>query len=54
LRQVVERAARDDEALECAKIGVRVDSSGLGIAETADAVVAAGAWPLLTSVPSLK
>nr|WP_042180048.1 AAA family ATPase [Kibdelosporangium sp. MJ126-NF4]CEL14180.1 hypothetical protein [Kibdelosporangium sp. MJ126-NF4]CTQ88547.1 hypothetical protein [Kibdelosporangium sp. MJ126-NF4] len=42
LRQVVEQAVVDGEALERAEIGVRVDSSGLGIAETADAVLATG------------
>jgi hypothetical protein len=46
LRQVVARAVADGEALERARIGVRVDSSGRGIAETADAVLATGVWPL--------
>jgi adenylylsulfate kinase-like enzyme len=48
LRQVVERSTAHSEALDRADIGVRVDSSGLGIAETADAVLATGVWPLLT------
>ncbi|MFD2415357.1 AAA family ATPase [Amycolatopsis pigmentata] len=48
LRQAVNRAVTDSEALERAKIGVRVDSSGRDVAETADAVLAMGAWPLLS------
>jgi adenylylsulfate kinase-like enzyme len=47
LRQAVAQAVADGEALERAAISVRVDSSGLGIAETADAVLATGVWPLL-------
>lgn len=46
LRQVVDRAVADGEALEHAEIGVRVDSSGRCVAETADAVLATGMWPL--------
>ncbi|WNV87432.1 hypothetical protein [Umezawaea sp. Da 62-37] len=49
LRQVVERAVADGGELELAETGVRVDSSGLGVAETADAVLATGVWPLLES-----
>jgi adenylylsulfate kinase-like enzyme len=52
LRQVVERAVADGEALDRARIGVRVDSTGRGIAKTADAVLATGMWPLLTGAPS--
>lgn len=51
LRQAVDRAATESEALDQAKIGVRVDSSGRGVAETADAMLATGVWPLLPSVP---
>lgn len=42
LRQVAARSAVAGEALERAGVGVRVDSSGLGVAETADAVIATG------------
>jgi hypothetical protein len=48
LRQVVEQSIAADEVLDRAAVGVRVDSSGLSIAETADAVLATGVWPLLT------
>jgi adenylylsulfate kinase-like enzyme len=47
LRQVVDRGVVDGEALERAGIGPRVDSRGLGVVETADAVLATGVWPLL-------
>ncbi|ONI81402.1 hypothetical protein ALI144C_18850 [Actinosynnema sp. ALI-1.44] len=43
LRQAVARSVADSLALERAEIGVRVDSSGRGVAETADAIL----WPLL-------
>jgi adenylylsulfate kinase-like enzyme len=52
LRQLVAQAVADDEVLERAEVGVRVDSSGLDVAETADAVLATGVWPLLSSVAS--
>ncbi len=52
LRQAVARAVADGEVLERARVGVRVDSSGRGVAETADAVIATGVWPLLPGVPS--
>jgi adenylylsulfate kinase-like enzyme len=45
LRQAAARAVADSEALERADIGVRVDSSGRDVAETADAVLAACAPP---------
>jgi len=54
LRRAVDRAVAAGEALERAAIGVRVDSSGRGIAETADAVLATGVWPLLPGVPGRR
>lgn len=52
LRQLVTQAVADDEALERAGVGVRVDSSGLDIAGTADAVLTTGVWPLLSNFAS--
>jgi adenylylsulfate kinase-like enzyme len=45
LWQIVDRAVAVDEALESAEVGVRIDSSGRGITQTADAVLAAVGWP---------
>jgi adenylylsulfate kinase-like enzyme len=46
LRQVVDQAVADDAVLERAEVGVRVDSSGLDVDETVDAVLATGVCPV--------